>query len=119
MLFEHFIHKSTFTVYSLLLLSYASISMDEEDKGKTTYLRKNKLLIDIYQFDFTASQIDSSFRHLSGLDHVVVVGVVQQRLRRNATHVEAGSTQGDVLLDAHGLKRAIYVKMFLNVFNSN
>ncbi len=31
--------------------------------------------------------------------------VVEQRLRRDAAHVQAGAAQGGVLLDAHSLKK--------------
>ncbi len=70
---------------------------------------EDKRLRDIYQLDFGASKIDTSLRHISGLDHVVVVGVVQQRFGRNASYVKAGPAQSGVLLYAHGLKRGMYL----------
>ena len=58
-----------------------------------------------YKRDFGAAEVDSSLGQIAGLDHVVVVGVVEQRLGRDAADVEAGAAQRRVLLDANSLER--------------
>lgn len=47
---------------------------------------------------------DSSAVQFAGVGHVVVVRVVQKRLRRYAAHVQAGATERGVLFDADGLE---------------
>ena len=64
-----------------------------------------KMTRSAYKCDFGAAEVDSSLGQIARLDHVVVVGVVEQRLGRDAADVEAGAAQRRVLLDANSLER--------------
>ena len=55
------------------------------------------------QVELNVADLNAALGQISGLGHVVVVGVVQERLGRNAAHVQAGAAQGGVLLNAVGL----------------
>ena len=57
-----------------------------------------------YKCDFGAAEVDSSLGQIAGLDHVVVVGVVEQRLGRDAADVQAGAAQRVAAFDHGGFQ---------------
>ena len=65
-----------------------------------------------YQCDLCSAKINTPLCQITGLDHVVVVRVVQQSLRWNAAYVEAGTSKCGVFLDADRLKELTVKEMY-------
>lgn len=53
--------------------------------------------------------LNATFEEVFALGHVVVVGVVEQSLGRDAANIEAGSSICWVLLHTHGLPQTSYI----------
>ena len=54
--------------------------------------------------DKSVSHLNATLSEVFALGHVVIVGVVEQSLRRDAAHVEASSSICCILLNTHSLQ---------------
>ena len=62
---------------------------------------------EFFQIQADTAAVDATFAQISGVSHMIVVGVVEKGLGGNAAHIKAGATKGVILFHTNGLEEKI------------